>query len=105
PVCSKSPTVHYPPSLHDALPISKMKAQYGDRVHFLLGNHELSEITDYPIQKNKQMLNLLFRLGMQQMYGSAADKVRESFVPFVQDRKSTRLNSSHVKISYAVFCL
>src|SRR6266700_6733069 len=23
----------------------------------------------------------------------------------VQDRKSTRLNSSHVKISYAVFCL
>src|SRR5690606_40686427 len=25
--------------------------------------------------------------------------------PAEQDRKSTRLNSSHVKISYAVFCL
>src|SRR5690606_39752083 len=25
--------------------------------------------------------------------------------PVVLDRKSTRLNSSHVKISYAVFCL
>src|SRR5690606_41756460 len=25
--------------------------------------------------------------------------------PFGPDRKSTRLNSSHVKISYAVFCL
>src|SRR3989442_11049385 len=25
--------------------------------------------------------------------------------PGVQDRKSTRLNSSHVRISYAVFCL
>src|SRR5690606_41832416 len=24
---------------------------------------------------------------------------------YVRDRKSTRLNSSHVKISYAVFCL
>src|SRR5690606_40624252 len=24
---------------------------------------------------------------------------------FIQDRKSTRLNSSHVKISYAVFCM
>src|SRR5690606_41633452 len=24
---------------------------------------------------------------------------------FLRDRKSTRLNSSHVKISYAVFCL
>src|SRR5690606_40111362 len=26
-------------------------------------------------------------------------------VPLTTDRKSTRLNSSHVKISYAVFCL
>src|SRR5207302_4589806 len=25
--------------------------------------------------------------------------------PWIPDRKSTRLNSSHVKISYAVFCL
>src|SRR3989442_10019875 len=25
--------------------------------------------------------------------------------PEIQDRKSTRLNSSHVRISYAVFCL
>src|SRR3989442_5511615 len=25
--------------------------------------------------------------------------------PFFSDRKSTRLNSSHVRISYAVFCL
>src|SRR5690606_40717109 len=29
---------------------------------------------------------------------------RPSFAPPGQDRKSTRLNSSHVKISYAVFC-
>src|SRR5690606_41033559 len=27
------------------------------------------------------------------------------FTPADRDRKSTRLNSSHVKISYAVFCL
>src|SRR5699024_12818723 len=26
-------------------------------------------------------------------------------LPIVEDRKSTRLNSSHVSISYAVFCL
>src|SRR5207302_10300687 len=29
----------------------------------------------------------------------------KSGIEFKQDRKSTRLNSSHVKISYAVFCL
>src|SRR5690606_40793743 len=31
--------------------------------------------------------------------------VEKEFVRNLQDRKSTRLNSSHVKISYAVFCL
>src|SRR5207253_10601558 len=31
--------------------------------------------------------------------------VRIAFFPAVLDRKSTRLNSSHVAISYAVFCL
>src|SRR5690554_7548809 len=30
---------------------------------------------------------------------------RQSTVPLAKDRKSTRLNSSHVRISYAVFCL
>jgi hypothetical protein len=64
--------------------IARLKVKYPDRVHFILGNHELAELTDYPIQKNKQMLNLLFRLGLQQMYGPAADKVRESFLPFLK---------------------
>jgi hypothetical protein len=64
--------------------VAKLKTQYPDRVHFILGNHELAEVADYPIQKNKQMLNLLFRLGMQQMYGAAADKVREAFFPFLK---------------------
>src|SRR5437660_9601678 len=30
---------------------------------------------------------------------------RENFLSAIIDRKSTRLNSSHVAISYAVFCL
>src|SRR5690606_39309878 len=30
---------------------------------------------------------------------------KQTSISFWQDRKSTRLNSSHVKISYAVFCL
>jgi len=64
--------------------VAKLKVRYPDRVHFILGNHELAELVDYPIQKNRQMLNLLFRLGLQQMYGPAADKVRESSFPFLQ---------------------
>src|SRR5690625_6524056 len=33
------------------------------------------------------------------------DDDRDEVAVLVQDRKSTRLNSSHVAISYAVFCL
>src|SRR3712207_7733167 len=32
-------------------------------------------------------------------------KIRHSFNTYLKDRKSTRLNSSHANISYAVFCL
>src|SRR5690606_40020608 len=35
---------------------------------------------------------------------TAADLMEHFLRPLSLDRKSTRLNSSHVKISYAVFC-
>src|SRR5690606_3795495 len=37
--------------------------------------------------------------------GAGLEPARLSAAAFKADRKSTRLNSSHVKISYAVFCL
>src|SRR5690349_23786273 len=43
------------------------------------------------------------RAGDEQRFGG--DERRGIFVHHRQDRKSTRLNSSHVEISYAVFCL
>src|SRR3989442_4812844 len=42
-------------------------------------------------------------LGLSQERTSLLRETEETFVS--QDRKSTRLNSSHVRISYAVFCL
>src|SRR3989442_6587077 len=45
--------------------------------------------------------NVLIFLGGLALIGSASAK----FAQVPQDRKSTRLNSSHVRISYAVFCL
>ena len=64
--------------------VARLTTEYPGRVHFVLGNHELAELTDYPIQKNRQMLNLLFRLGLQEVYGSAADRVREAYFPFLR---------------------
>src|SRR3712207_7654468 len=39
------------------------------------------------------------------MLGAALAGLANAFDPQVIDRKSTRLNSSHANISYAVFCL
>jgi hypothetical protein len=64
--------------------VAKLKTQFPQRVHFLLSNHELAELTDYPIIKSKKMLNLMFRLGLQEMYGPAAEKVREAYTAFIR---------------------
>src|SRR5947207_12254982 len=72
-----APTEIYTLSLHDALPISGLR-------------HHLSTVP--PKRKTPSWS----RRGVRQ---------NSSGVLFHQDRKSTRLNSSHTVISYAVFCL
>lgn len=64
--------------------VARLKVAYPDRVHFLLSNHELAELTDYPIVKSKKMLNLMFRLGVQEMYGPAGEKVRQAYAAFIR---------------------
>src|SRR5438874_10090670 len=70
-------------SLHDALPISidagLQVDQFASRLSFFWNAH-----------------NNLFQ---------EVAKFRAARRMWARDRKSTRLNSSHVEISYAVFCL
>src|SRR5439155_24008375 len=76
-------TAIYTLSLHDALPISAGGAAFPDRVAVLL------------------------HARLSSLGGDArAPRTARALAPgAVRDRKSTRLNSSHVAISYAVFCL
>jgi len=64
--------------------VARLKVRYPDRIHFILGNHELAELTDYPIQKNRQMLNVQFRTGLRQMYGPAAGRIRDAYLPLLR---------------------
>src|SRR5699024_12521409 len=73
-----STTEIYTLSLHDALPISNPAE--------LLGSERLSQLLDFLREKYDFII----------LDAPPVDTV---------DRKSTRLNSSHVSISYAVFCL
>src|SRR2546430_7319881 len=53
--------------------------------------------------RHRQVVDVAFqRPAVQQVTG---DVVEPETLPQVVDRKSTRLNSSHSQISYAVFCL
>ena len=63
--------------------VAKLKVRYPERVHFLLSNHELSELTDFPIMKSRKMLNVMFRLGLKAAYGDQADAVRAAAMEFI----------------------
>src|SRR5438477_3496290 len=78
-------TDFYTLSLHDALPIFNQFAHIGREVVFRLRR----------------------RVGDYREHGEVNvwQVVREPMAPRAQDRKSTRLNSSHMSTSYAVFCL
>src|SRR5256885_3408258 len=74
----------YTLSLHDALPISGREATHADhqrRTTHHVGRHAPT------------------------VPGQGRNGRRDSRLGRVRDRKSTRLNSSHLVISYAVFCL
>src|SRR5204862_5731399 len=87
PVCvfaTPSSTATYTLSLHDALPISRLHV-LGDDLGRLAAERRLERRVEGPHQR--------------------LDRQRHRLDAEVRDRKSTRLNSSHVEISYAVFCL
>src|SRR5690606_6654742 len=59
---------------------------------------------DRRVLTNRRRLGALAALGLFLVFTGSAPPTRAA-APKTADRKSTRLNSSHVKISYAVFCL
>src|SRR3712207_9168065 len=85
----------YTLSLHDALPIST-KGRYGVRAMVDLAiNYGESPMSIKSIAKRQNISELY----LEQLFS----QLRKA--KLIKDRKSTRLNSSHANISYAVFCL
>src|SRR5690554_7766751 len=88
-----TPTSIYTLSLHDALPIS-----HGEKGRMLSGRRWVSSrLFPHNIVTRKKRVS---SKKVQTKSGRATASRCCS-----QDRKSTRLNSSHVRISYADFCL
>src|SRR5690606_40728727 len=95
----RAPAESYTLSLHDALPIC---------CH--AGRSDPQRVADRaPAADSARHPERKHRPGRQQRGAARQGRVPgedQSRDPHAdEDRKSTRLNSSHVKISYAVFCL
>ena len=56
--------------------IAALKCQHPRQVHFLIGNHELAQLTDRLIAKDDVELNDLFIQGVRTAYGAGRRRVR-----------------------------
>src|SRR5690606_41073774 len=90
----------YTLSLHDALPIY---GQWGMLLRFFTGhtNVLLPKFDPDTVWRTVEQE----RVNTISLIGDAMARPLIEAYERGSDRKSTRLNSSHVKISYAVFCL
>jgi Calcineurin-like phosphoesterase len=59
--------------------VAALICQYPERAHFLLGNHELSELTGRSIGKDGEGLNAKFLRGVQTAYGSSAAEIYAAY--------------------------
>src|SRR5690606_41805608 len=91
----------YPLSLHDALPICRhprLARQLHGKLVGAVRHHDAQAACAMDLRRGRSTaLDTDVRARVDRAVGQA--------VQIMGDRKSTRLNSSHVKISYAVFCL
>src|SRR5690606_41235794 len=95
-----APTGVYTLSLHDALPI------FGFRVAGKIASRSVdvgASVAAGEVIATLDDTDFRHALASAQAQERAAEAAARRAA--AEDRKSTRLNSSHVKISYAVFCL
>src|SRR5690606_41371862 len=95
------PSVSSALSLHDALPIF----QAFDKASNILNNPHDRLGGKRPVEFLQSARPVVVLDEPQNLESEGARAAIASLDPLCTDRKSTRLNSSHVKISYAVFCL
>jgi hypothetical protein len=82
--------------------VARLKTRYPERFHYIQSNHEMSELGDYPIVKGGRMLNLMFRAGIQQMYGSLGNKVRDAYLEFLESLPLAVRLTSGIFISHSI---
>jgi hypothetical protein len=60
--------------------IAALKCQYPERVHYLLGNHELAQWQNQRIGKGDDDQNQIFRAGLDEAYGDQAQAIYAAYL-------------------------
>jgi hypothetical protein len=82
--------------------VAALACEFPGRVHFLLGNHELSQRTRRRIAKNDEDLNDLFREGVGTAYGPRAAEVYAAYLDLIAAAPVAVRTPNRVFVSHSV---
>src|SRR5690242_19317684 len=94
--------------------LSNIKAQLYKQLLASLRLLESNDNIDMQLHEQLDYARILYNKGLYHQSLKILEKIKETarnnnqvnfYIEVLADRKSTRLNSSHMSISYAVFCL
>jgi hypothetical protein len=82
--------------------LAALKCQFPDRVHYLIGNHELSQATHRRIAKDDEDCNEVFREGIGTAYGANAPGVYAAYLELFQAAPLVIRTSNRVLVCHSL---
>ncbi len=82
------------------LDAARWKCEYPDQIHFLLGNHDLAQMTNQDISKAGRIVTFSFLCGLRETYGDGAAEITDAIIDFLGScalagRTANRIFLSH----------
>ena len=82
--------------------VAKLKAEFPDQVHCLLGNHAMAQITRGEIIKNGQAMVSALNAGLYATYGQNAQHVMEALDRFLMSMPLAARTDNHIWLSHSL---
>lgn len=82
--------------------IAALKCQFPQRVHYLLGNHELAQWRNQRIGKGDVDQNQVFRAGVDEAYGAAADAVYAAYLELLAAADLAIITANRVLVCHSL---
>ncbi len=84
------------------LQAARWKRDFPDQVHFLQGNHELSQLTRHEISKGGRIVTKDFIRGVEASYGDGTEDVYEAILEFIATFALAARTANRVFLSHSL---